>query len=299
MLTVVFTTFNGQSKIRRTLDSLVRQKIESKWELLVVNNNSTDGTVSILEEYLDKLPLKILHESRQGKNIALNSAIPYINGELVLFTDDDVRGEDNWLANSVLVATEMKEHSIFAGHILPEWEEEPESWIINWAPLGALYALNSQSEKNIACLPGQVWGPNMLIRREVIFDNGLYFDENIGPNGTDFYPMGSETEFTKRAAEYGYSCFISDKFKVYHLISKSSLCKSWILKRGERLGIGVTMANVKKFDITKFLEYYCKSKTYSLLGMFSLIFWNKKVFWVLYKKYYYGGCLKVIKNLYK
>ena len=59
MLTVVFTTFNGQSKIRRTLDSLVRQKIESKWELLVVNNNSTDGTVSILEEYLDKLPLII------------------------------------------------------------------------------------------------------------------------------------------------------------------------------------------------------------------------------------------------
>ncbi len=296
MLTVVFTTFNGQDRLRRTLDSLVNQRIKSEWELIIINNNSNDKTLYILEEYKGILPLKILDEIRQGKNIALNSAIPFMNGDFILFTDDDVRGDEFWLENAIAVASENKDFSIFAGVILPEWEVKPPSWLLDWAPLGALYALNSEYVSNKECSPGKVWGPNMLIRREVIFENKLYFNEKIGPNGTDYYPMGSETEFTRRASELGYRCFISNKFKVYHWIPKRSLNKLWIFKRAERLGIGVTMARLKGINTRSYFEFIVKTLFYTTLSTACSSLWNKKVFWLFYKKSYYLGCLKAARK---
>lgn len=289
MLSVIFSTYNGDKKLRRTLDSLINQNCNFNWELLVVDNGSQDETSAILQEYKKLLPLTILYEAKQGKNAALNHALRFCKYDLVLFTDDDVRAEKNWLRNVKQTADSEPEFDIIGGLIKPEWEAAPDEWIIKWAPLGALYAINEESESG-PCKPGKVWGPNMLVRKRVFTEGNLLFNENIGPDGTDFYPMGSETEFTTRAENLGYKCFFSRNFLVFHWIPIQSLNKSWILNRAQRLGRGVTVAKINSLNVIDGFNYKFKALVYSLLSKLHELYMSKRSFWWAYKHRYFLGC---------
>lgn len=289
MLTVIFSTYNGAKKIRRTLDSLISQNCNFNWELIVVDNGSQDETSTILQEYRSLLPLTILHEAKRGKNAALNHALKFCKYDLILFTDDDIRAERNWLNNAMQIADAEPEYDIIAGEIKPEWEASPDEWIIKWAPLGVLYAINEGSEVG-SCKPGKVWGPNMLIRKRVFSEGGLLFNENVGPDGTDFYPMGSETEFTSRAAALGYKCFISNAFTVFHWVARKSLEKSWILGRAQRLGRGVTVAKIDNLNAFDGNKYKLQTFLYLLLSKFYEVHESKRSFWWAYKYRYFLGC---------
>ena len=70
------------------------------WEVLVVNNNSTDKTEEIVREYCRVHPrFKYVFESRQGLSHARNAGIAKATGDILAFTDDDVLAEQDWLWN--------------------------------------------------------------------------------------------------------------------------------------------------------------------------------------------------------
>jgi GT2 family glycosyltransferase len=83
---------------------------------------------------------------------------------------------------------------------------------------------------------GHIWGPNMAVRREV-FDAGIHFNPNIGPNGKD-YVMGSETEFLRRANQAGFQGVYLPEALVYHQIRVEQLHLKWIEGRAYRSGKG-------------------------------------------------------------
>lgn len=89
---VVMCTFNREAELRRTLDSFkpIAQADPRDWELIVVDNNSTDGTKAVCEEFKATLPLRYAFEAKQGQAAALNHATRIAQGEVILFTDDDV-----------------------------------------------------------------------------------------------------------------------------------------------------------------------------------------------------------------
>ena len=69
-VTVAICTFNRAESLRLTLDSLVAMEVPSglPWELLIVNNNSTDHTDDVVGEYVGRLPIRREFESRGGKS---------------------------------------------------------------------------------------------------------------------------------------------------------------------------------------------------------------------------------------
>jgi L-malate glycosyltransferase len=98
MLTVVLATFNGAKTLPKVLEAYGRLIAPTGgWKVIVVDNESTDGTRNVIEGSSATLPLEYRYEARRGKNAALNSAIAGICGDLVVFTDDDVVPEPNWL----------------------------------------------------------------------------------------------------------------------------------------------------------------------------------------------------------
>jgi glycosyltransferase involved in cell wall biosynthesis len=297
MISVVFSTKNGAVRLPRTLNSFCELNYENDWELIIVDNGSDDNTCEVIKSYQKFLPITLLHQSIPGKNAALNMAVEVVKGDAIVFTDDDIRAEKNWLNEIDLVLSEQKNYDEFAGVIEGEWENRPEQWILDWAPLGPLFAIKF-NEIEGECLPGKVWGPNMVVRRHVFEDTLHRFNEDIGPNGTPHYPMGSETEFTKRMAKHGYKFYFSNRFKVHHWIAKSSVNEQWIYNRAYRLGKGVTLAQFELGEGIKFHSLFTYLIIYNILSPISAIVFNpRRNFWVKYKaKYYLGAARGMIKG---
>ena len=180
MLTIVFATYNGSD----TLGKMLRRFCELTLppvdiEILMVNNGSIDSTIEVAQSFVDKLPLKILHENKRGKNRALNHGIQSATGDLLLFTDDDVLPDKDWLIKVWECAEENRDADLFGGRILPYWDMKSVPFHLNSVPLTAAYGI-TPAELPAGPVPaGAIWGANMFVRKRV-FDAGFLFNEQVG-----------------------------------------------------------------------------------------------------------------------
>ncbi|MBC7625374.1 MAG: glycosyltransferase family 2 protein, partial [Aeromicrobium sp.] len=88
MISVAICTFNRAGSLRRTLESLasVAPPQVGGWELLVVDNNSSDSTRAVVAEFESALPVRYVFEAEQGLSLARNRAIREFRADLLLFT---------------------------------------------------------------------------------------------------------------------------------------------------------------------------------------------------------------------
>jgi len=97
MISVVIPVYNEEKLIGSCLESLVRQKGAPKFEVIIVNNNSTDETVKLTKIFKKKLNLKIILEKHQGRGAARATGFKSAQGEIILSTDADTTAPDNWI----------------------------------------------------------------------------------------------------------------------------------------------------------------------------------------------------------
>ncbi len=125
-LSIIIPCFNTEKCIGDQLESLASQRWNKPWEIIVSNNGSTDGTLSILERYKIKLPnLRIVESSdRRGAAHARNVGALAANGEALVFCDaDDVVGL-NWLT---AIGEALQKHDFVASRFDIEKLNDP--WI--------------------------------------------------------------------------------------------------------------------------------------------------------------------------
>ncbi|GAI88184.1 unnamed protein product, partial [marine sediment metagenome] len=100
-ISIIICTFNRYVKLKKVLNYINELIVpdELKYEVIIVDNNSNDKTKGIVERFIKKKPqiFKYLFEQKQGKSYALNSGIKNAHGEIIAFTDDDVRIDRKWL----------------------------------------------------------------------------------------------------------------------------------------------------------------------------------------------------------
>ena len=97
-ISVVLCTWNRAPLLRAALAALRDQRTNVAFELIVVDNASTDGTPELLRQLADQTPhLRVIHEGRQGLSFARNSGIAAARAPLIAFTDDDVRVGTGWI----------------------------------------------------------------------------------------------------------------------------------------------------------------------------------------------------------
>lgn len=238
-LTIIFATHNGARKLRRMLESLTYSTLDKKfWKIVAVDNNSTDDTMNVLHAYQGKLPLQILFEPRAGKGHALNAAFPHVAGELVVITDDDVIPSPDWLEQYLALADAHPGYDMFSGLIEPEWEKQPEPWLLDWVDLAPIYALNgSVASGPIAAR--HIFGPNSAFRTRILPDTYTVKDIDVGPDAKKRqYAMGGDTAFALHLEQKGHRALHSRKPSVRHIIPQTYIEKAWILSRAERYGKG-------------------------------------------------------------
>jgi glucosyl-dolichyl phosphate glucuronosyltransferase len=130
-VSVAICTWNRCQLLRATLEQMTRLYVppDVEWELLVVNNNCTDGTSDVLTEFSDRLPLTQILETKQGLSHARNAAIANANGSYIIWTDDDVLVSESWLAEYVASFHRWPEAGVFGAPIHPWFEGTPPDWL--------------------------------------------------------------------------------------------------------------------------------------------------------------------------
>ena len=224
--------------LARVLESFAALRAPpGQWKLIVVDNGSADNTPAVLAAWAHRLPLTVLSEAKPGKNRALNAAVGNLDGDLAVFTDDDVLPAPDWLQALRAAADQHPEATMFGGTVVPCWSSPVPHWLDgNAVPFSVLYA--QQVRPCGPCGFAAIFGPNMAIRRSV-FDDGLRFSESVGPDATKrFYAMGSETELLRRLEAAGHRGWFEAAARVRHIVRPEQMEEAWILDRAYRYGVG-------------------------------------------------------------
>jgi glycosyltransferase involved in cell wall biosynthesis len=227
-ISILITTRNRAEHLRETLASFQRLHVPADLpaELLVVDNASTDDTAEVVRQCkLPSLAVRYLHEPKPGQSNARNSGMANTSGEVILFTDDDVRVPANWIeamATPILggeadaVAGAVK----IAPHLARSWMTG-----LHFGWLASTVNLDFNS-------PGALVGANMAFSRMVL-DKVPGFDPELGPGALGFL---DETLFAKQIAESGLRISGRSQTEVEHHFDPERLTRpSWIgnaMKRG-------------------------------------------------------------------
>jgi glycosyltransferase involved in cell wall biosynthesis len=223
-LTVAICTWNRSQVLRQTLDRLTKLTIPPGvvWEVLVVDNNSTDATARVLKDFLSRLPIRALRERRQGKAHALNLATAEAAGEFILWTDDDVLVHQGWLAAYDAAFRRWPDAGLFGGPIEPVFVGTPPWWLSrvfphSWA--ASAYGTLMFGEEALPLSEElRPYGANMAVRREL--QRQFRYDPSRGPRGSH-YVVGEETTMVLAMLRAGHSGWYVPDARVQHIVPPS------------------------------------------------------------------------------
>jgi glycosyltransferase involved in cell wall biosynthesis len=143
-VTVAICTWNRANSLGRALESLTQMRIPDglAWEVVVVNNNSTDDTDAVIGNYAKRLPIRREFEAKPGLSNARNRAVAAAKGAYLVWTDDDVLVDREWLAAYVDAFRRWPDAVLFGGKVLPELEEPVPAWLKeSWHIVAGAFAL--------------------------------------------------------------------------------------------------------------------------------------------------------------
>ena len=236
-VSVVICTFNRSVLLRQTL-ARMRQLVvpaETRWELLVVDNNSTDDTSDVARSFEGQLPVRVLREPRAGRAWALNRSLDEAKADLIVWTDDDVLVGPDWLAAFLRAAAHYPDASVFGGPIDPWFPERPDPILWEAFPVvrkgfcGVDYGL---AEGPIDP-PYRVHGANMAGRRSRL--GSVRYDVALGPKPQHW--MGNDdTSFVDHARAAGGHVVWVPGMRVEHYVAPHRLTLSYLREFYEGLG---------------------------------------------------------------
>ena len=228
--TIIVCTYNRCKSLAKTLESIAILRVPGslEWEVLVVDNNSTDQTRAVVEGFSCRYPgrFRYLFEPQQGKSCALNAGIQAARGQILAFTDDDVTVEPAWLQN----LTSSLTNGVWAGaggRTLPEKTFSAPRWMAS----EDRYALGPLAMFDLGCEPRELieplFGNNMAYRREA-FEKYGNFRTELGPcPGSEI--RSEDTEFGQRLLSAGERLRYEPSAVVYHAVPPNRIQKRYFL----------------------------------------------------------------------
>jgi len=195
MLSIIMPVYNDEKYLKRAIDSVISQTF-SEWELIVVNDGSTDNTSSIIKSY-NSPKIKIIEKRHTGVSDSRNVGLKEAKGEYIAFLD-----ADDYLKNNMyeIFISNIKDSDIcVSGYELQSelnskiLEIEKENKFIDFEfshiyPKEGIYSGNKEVITGIRNLIKTdtlypIW--NKLYKKSIIDDNNIYFDENVISWGED------------------------------------------------------------------------------------------------------------------
>jgi len=236
LISVVICTYNRDSAFEDTIRSFLDIRTgEIDHELLLMDNNSSDGTRGIGLRFASRFPwIRYVNEPVQGHPHSKNRAIRESRGEVVAFVDDDVYFSPGWLKAIASCFERRPDVSCVGGRVVPHFEVDRPSWVEDemlW-----IYGVTRYGEHEREILPPEIpIGCNMAFRRAV-FEKIGDFHAALGRK-PGILLSGDEDHFLHRLAKAGLRTLYSPDAQVSHRVPASRASRDWVVERFYWAGI--------------------------------------------------------------
>ncbi|WP_372785081.1 glycosyltransferase [Phenylobacterium sp.] len=222
-ITVIICTRNRAARLRNVLQSLteLKQPPGLRWEVVVVDNGSSDNTQEVALSFRDRLSIRVIREEQAGLSNARNRGVAEARGAYICWTDDDLVLDENWLAAYAAAFKRHPEAAIFGGRITPVLEAPTPRWFARFADEWPLTTLLAKRDFGDDIIPlgfadnAVPWGANFAVRtaeqRLAPYEPGL----GVSPLQKR---LGEESEVIFRIIESGGVGWWVPDSKVQHII---------------------------------------------------------------------------------
>jgi glycosyltransferase involved in cell wall biosynthesis len=194
-ISLIVCTRDRCQKLVRSLESVRQTSFERPWELIIVDNGSTDDTAAVVQEFIRRNSIQAVYlfEPKAGKSAGLNTALKVAQGQILAFTDDDCYPAPDFLSQ-VWSAFDDPSVGYIGGRIMLH---DPADY-----PMTINESMTPRTfpARSFVCA-GCVQGANMAFRRRVLLDIGG-FDPVFGPGA--LFPAAEDIEAISRASAMGW-----------------------------------------------------------------------------------------------
>jgi glycosyltransferase involved in cell wall biosynthesis len=238
--TLAICTFNRAALLEQALESLAGcERPGCDWELLLVDNNSSDATRSVAAKFESSLPLRYVFEPVQGLSSARNRALEECRSDVLLFTDDDLKFDPGWLRAYEQAFNAAPSAGWFGGRIQPLWPDGRPAWLRDEgmaliAGLMVRYDLGTQNRPYVATDP-LPFGASFAMRRRA-FESGGKFRTDLGVKGST-PGRGEEAEYLARLVRAGATGHYVGEQSAWHWQEAKRFRWAYLYRHGIQKGI--------------------------------------------------------------
>jgi len=273
-ISIIICTYNGIDRLRPVLQSILNQQTDLPIELILVDNNSTDGTPSFAETQLQNsnLDWKIISEPNPGLSFARIAGIRNATHEYLLFCDDDNSLFPAYLQKGWSVLEENPQIGVLGGEGIPEFSSPKPDWFDTYM---SSYAVGPQGSKSgkVSDERGFVYGAGSFFRKAPlleIFDSG--FQSYFTGRKSDTLTAGDDVELCLLMQLKGFEIWFDPGLRFYHAIPERRLVWNYYLQ----LKAGITAGAAVFFSY----EYFIRNNRSTLLG-FRIAYFKRLAFYEL------------------
>jgi glycosyltransferase involved in cell wall biosynthesis len=259
-LSVIIPTRNRAKVLERALQSIVNQTIsQNHFEVIVVDNGSTDDTKSIVDSFVKKIKnLVYIYDENSGLHIGRHRGLLVAHADVLVYGDDDIEATPTWL-EGVIESFEDESVALVGGKNIPNFESTPPNWILDmWEKggeqkvLGYLSILDFGDEIQ-EINPNYVFGCNFSIRKAVLLEAGGFHPDGM-PQEIIKYRGDGESYVSKYIINKSYKTIYNPKASVYHLCSTDRMTKKYFAQRSFNQGVSDSYTDIRESKHRNFFK---------------------------------------------
>lgn len=251
-LSVIIPTRNRSSLLEKAIQSLIAQTYpQDDFEVIIIDNGSTDGTKNIVEPYKTKLPhLIYAYEPSPGLHVGRHAGLKIARGDILVYADDDIEAFPTWL-EGIAESFEDPSVALVGGNCLPRYESSPPPWVeLLWSTTqfgkaNSMYSILDFGNTIQEISPYYVWGCNFSIRKEVLLKVGGFHPDGM-PDELLQYRGDGESAVSREILNMRYKTIFNPKASVYHFVSTKRMTLEYIHKRGYMQGISDSYTSIRQ-----------------------------------------------------
>ena len=251
-LSVILPTFNRARLLQRALGSLAAQTWPAdRFEVLVVDNASTDGTAEMCAGLrATSTNLRYVHEPRPGLLHSRHAGLKAARGDILVYGDDDIHAFPTWL-QAIAESFADPAVALVGGKVVPEFESPPPAWVtglLEAAPRGwymIAYSVIDLGDQGCEIDPLLVFGCNYAIRRQALIAAGGFHPDTMPRDLLRFYGDG-EAAVSRALHASGGKAVFNPGASVYHRVSSERLSLDYVYHRYFVEGITNSYVEVRK-----------------------------------------------------
>ena len=276
MISIIVCTYNRDYILKDCFDALLNQSVDrNMYEIIVVNNNSTDKTQEIAENYAKKnANFRVVVESQQGLSYARNAGYREAQYDWVFYVDDDAKASPYLIQEALKMINEY-DYVVVSGAIRPWYRGTIRpKWLSDKFGCSTLY------DESIGKLKtGRLQGGCSLFLKKVLERIGG-FPLHLGMNGNKI-AYGEETYVQSKLEEFGYKLGYNQDMYIEHLVPEYKQTMWWHVKAKYAIARDTFQIWPNYDDLKWFTRFYRALKSTIIISLRSIIRFctDKNYYW--------------------